>query len=647
MDRKAWIVIVLCCLALAVNLYYSSKNQEALQEREREALAQREAEPQTGESEAGQKVPSVQAPVDGDDSENLAESGKVAEPVPLVEEKISKISVGEAVFCFTNFGGGIKRIDMDRQFAVQDKVNLVSLNQNDPQPIGRLVSGVDQYLDLIYAHVAELDTPNSITFVGKTRDGLQISKTWIVEKATGGEPGSVERSASFRLQLKLVFENKGASSLNLKNYGLFAGSAEPLWKGEWDRHITLFYEKDGDYKKRRVTRFKKGKKPHFQEDAGALGFAGVSNQFFATIIAPETPYDAWIWGDRRAVQLPMVAGGGTGESIRLGMSLPDKNLIPGGDDKEALTFNLYVGPKNNLMLRESGEIHDRDYKKVMNYGIFGGISFVLNWLLNVLYSGLFSKVSDSWGWGFAIVALTIIIRGAMWPLQNKSTRAMKRMSKLQPEIKALREKYPEDPNRMNQEMMKLYRDYGINPLGGCLPLLVQIPIFFGFYIMLQYAVELRQQPFLWVEDLALPDTVANFPSAIPLLGGIGVNLLPIVMAVTMVLQMALTPKTGDKMQRRLFMMMPVVFFFFCYNFASALALYWTTSNIFAIVQMLITRRLPEPELKKKKASGKKGFVQRMHERAEAAKKSQKEMRARQMGGQGPKKPKKRGPRTGG
>ena len=156
---------------------------------------------------------------------------------------------------------------------------------------------------------------------------------------------------------------------------------------------------------------------------------------------------------------------------------------------------------------------------------------------------------------------------------------MKRMSKLQPEIKALREKYPEDPNRMNQEMMKLYRDYGINPLGGCLPLLVQIPILFGLYSRLQYAVELRQQPFLWVEDLALPDTVANFPSAIPLLGGIGVNLLPIVMAVTMVLQMALTPKTGDKMQRRLFMMMPVVFFFFCYNFASSHKRKMPTSNI--------------------------------------------------------------------
>ncbi len=147
-------------------------------------------------------------------------------------------------------------------------------------------------------------------------------------------------------------------------------------------------------------------------------------------------------------------------------------------------------------------------------------------------------------------------------------------------------------------------------------------------------------------DLSLPDTLFYMPFSLPFLGN-GFNLLPIVMAVTMVLQMALTPKTGDKLQRRLFMLMPVIFFFFCYNFASALALYWTTSNIFAIVQMLITRRLPEPELNKKKASNRKGFFQRMQERAEAAQKAQKEMRARQMGGGDPSKPKKRRPRTGG
>ena len=626
MDRKAWIVIVLCCLGLAVNLHFSGKNRETLLEQERERKAAKQAQA----AEEKQKVPEG----DSEDEEPEEPSLTPLEPEPVVEEETPILISGDVVYTFTTFGGGIKHAEFSGQYAVQDKENLVSLNKGEPHPVGRLTRGVDEYLDIVYRHEKERDTPNSISFIGQMKGGLIIRKRWTLEEdEVAGQ--------SYRLKLELEFENHGEGPVKLSDYGLFAGSAAPLWKGEWDRHITLFYQKDGDYKKRRVLKFKKGKKPPFRGDGGILGFAGVSNQFFATIIEPETAYDAWVWGDRRAVQLPEIAGGGSGEAIRMGMSLPEETLSVKGDNKESLTFNLYLGPKDNLLLRKIGE----DYGEVMNYGMFGWISFVLSWLLNVLFSGLFSKMFDAWGWGFAIVTLTIIIRAVMWPLQNKSTRAMKRMSKLQPEMKELREKYADDPGRMNQEMMKMYREYGINPLGGCLPLLVQIPIFFGFYIMLQYAVELRQQSFLWVEDLALPDTVATLPFSLPFLGD-GVNLLPTVMAVTMVLQMALTPKTGDKMQRRLFMMMPIIFFFFCYNFASALALYWTTSNIFAIVQMLITRRLPEPELKKKGVK-KKGFFQRLQERAEMAQKTQKEMRAKQMGGPGPKKPKKRGPRTGG
>ncbi len=628
MDRKAWIVIVLCCLGLAVNLYFSGKNRETLLEQERE---RKEAE-QAQAAEEKEKGP------EGDPQSEETEEPLVTplepEPDPVVEEETPILRSGDVVYTFTTFGGGIKHAEISGQYAVKDKENLVSLNKDEPQPVGRLTSGVDEYLDIVYRHEKERDTSNSISFIGQTKGGLIIRKRWTLEE-------NEVAGQSYRLKLDLEFENHGENPVQLSDYGLFAGSAAPLWKGEWDRHITLFYQKDGDYKKRRVLKFKKGKKPPFRGDGGILGFAGVSNQFFATIIEPETAYDAWIWGNRRAVQLPKIAGGGSGEAIRMGMSLPEETLSVKGDNKESLTFNLYLGPKDNLLLRKIGE----DYGEVMNYGIFGGISYVLSWLLNGLFSGLFSKMFDAWGWGFAIVTLTIIIRAVMWPLQNKSTRAMKRMSKLQPEMKELREKYADDPGRMNQEMMKMYREYGINPLGGCLPLLVQIPIFFGFYIMLQYAVELRQQSFLWVEDLALPDTVHTLRFSLPFLGD-GVNLLPTVMAVTMVLQMALTPKTGDKMQRRLFMMMPIIFFFFCYNFASALALYWTTSNIFAIVQMLITRRLPEPELKKK-GGKKKGFFQRLQERAEVAQKTQKEMRAKQMGGPGPKKPKKRGPRTGG
>ena len=641
MDRKAWIVIVLCCLGLAVNFYYGSKNRESLLERERE---RKQAEPGGSQKEKGPGEKAPEEKVRPTDSGDPATDRPEDRPEVAVEEKTFTLSTADMVITFTNLGGGIKHVAMTGQYAVKDRENLVGLNQEGDQPIGRLTTGVDEYLDLVYEHVEELDTPRSITFAAQAPNGLKIAKIWTIEEAGEQEDESGAEHPQHELTLELDFENRGESPVNLNDYGLFAGSAAPLWEGEWGRHITLFYYKNGDYKKRRVIKFKKGKKPAFREDAGILGFAGVSNQFFATIIAPEEPYDAWVWGNRREIDIPKAGGGGTGEAILMGMSLPEETLSAKGkgDDKESLTYNLYLGPKNNLLLRQTGE----DYGEVMNYGMFGWISFVLNWLLDKLFKLFVSfNLTDSWGWGYAIVALTIIIRAAMWPLQNKSTRAMKRMSKLQPEMKELREKYADDPGRMNQEMMKMYREYGINPLGGCLPLLVQIPIFFGFYIMLQYAVELRQQPFLWVEDLALPDTVATLPFSLPFLGD-GVNLLPIVMAVTMVLQMALTPKTGDKMQRRLFMLMPIIFFFFCYNFASALALYWTTSNIFAIVQMLITRRLPEPELKKKGVK-KKGFFQRLQERAEAAQKAQKEMRASQMGGPGPKKPKKRGPRTGG
>jgi YidC/Oxa1 family membrane protein insertase len=144
---------------------------------------------------------------------------------------------------------------------------------------------------------------------------------------------------------------------------------------------------------------------------------------------------------------------------------------------------------------------------------------------------------------------------------------------------------------MNTELMKLYKDYKINPLSGCLPMLIQIPIFLGFYSMLGVAVELRNSSFLWVHDLSQPDTVAhifNFP----------INVLPLCMAVTMFIQMAIQPKTGDPAQQKIFMFMPLIFVYFCYNFASALALYWTVQNLFSIVQLYMTRNQAAPVLVK-------------------------------------------------
>jgi YidC/Oxa1 family membrane protein insertase len=252
-----------------------------------------------------------------------------------------------------------------------------------------------------------------------------------------------------------------------------------------------------------------------------------------------------------------------------------------------------------------------------------------------------AKVSGKWSWGLAVVVLTILLRTAIWPLYNRSNRTMKRMSKLKPEIDKLKEKYPDDPQKMNQEMMKLYRTYGVNPLGGCLPMFAQLPIFFGFYSMLLHAVEMRGQEFLWVNDLSQPDTIGH-------LLGLSINPLPIVMAITSFAQMAMMPNTGgDKTQMMIIKLMPFMFLFICYNFASALALYWTVSNVFSIGQTWLSNRLPEPELKAKAGGGGKSFVERMAERADAHQKM------RQATGRvvdpkddaGPSK--KRPPRTGG
>ena len=149
---------------------------------------------------------------------------------------------------------------------------------------------------------------------------------------------------------------------------------------------------------------------------------------------------------------------------------------------------------------------------------------------------------------------------------------------------------------------------------------IQLPVFLAFYRMLWSAVELRHENFLWVHDLAMPDTVY----VLSILGGqYDVNPLPILMGITSFIQIAITPKTGDKTQQMIFMFMPLMFIFICYNFASALALYWTTSNAFSILQTWLMNKMPEPELIKKSASGKKGMMQRLQDKAEAAQEDRK------------------------
>jgi len=255
----------------------------------------------------------------------------------------------------------------------------------------------------------------------------------------------------------------------------------------------------------------------------------------------------------------------------------------------ANSFILYAGPKeyDRLKALNVGLEH------IVDFGFFSVIARPLFWILKQFY-----KIFGNYGW--AIVLLTVFIRIPFIPLVNKSQKAMKKLQDLQPRMAEVKEKYKKDPQRMQREMMELYKKHKVNPLGGCLPILLQLPVFFALYKVLMTTIELRGAPFvLWIKDLSSPDVLfGHFPSWFPLIGGSALGPLPLLMGITMVIQQKLTPSSMDPTQQKLMMFMPIVFIFIFLNFASGLVLYWLMNNVLSIAQQLYVNR----KLKLKEAS---------------------------------------------
>ena len=620
MDRKAWIVVTICSILLVFNIMSGRKNAAE--------LAEREAEEEKAKKEAAAKAPEEPIGV-------LEASDKPPAPEVTGKDEPHDFLTPEASFRLSTLEGGIKNIEFLNEQSVHDPALKVKMNDLGVNRIGALTTINGDVLDKPF-YSAKDAGDDSITYIGTTSNNLGVKKIW---SKVGDSAGS-----NYRLNLRLELTNLGDTAVDLGDMAIAAGSAAPVFEGERANYLTFFWQEDGEFDSESGTWFEGGffskeKSEYRETKENKVQYSGVENQFFATIVSPKDPYPATVRVSPKKITLkPPRAKDEKGATLLNNyLSLPNETLA--GKSTKVVEFDIFVGPKNNFLIRSL----DGNKAEVMDYGFFGWISNILNWTLNKL-SALFGGEGNDWSWGWAVVVLTLIIRTLMWPLHAKSTRTMKRMSKLQPKMAKLKEKYADDPNKMNQETMKLYREFGVNPMGGCLPMLLQIPIFFGFFTMLQYAVELRNEPFLWwVTDLSQPDTVTYVM-------GLPINPLPFLMAITMVLQMKVTPKTGDKMQQRIFMLMPLIFFFFCYNFASALALYWTTQNIFSIAQTWFMQKMPEPELKTNKKAGKKSWMQKLAEKAELAQKAREAGQGRPGagGGQQQQRPKKpRGPKTGG
>jgi YidC/Oxa1 family membrane protein insertase len=258
---------------------------------------------------------------------------------------------------------------------------------------------------------------------------------------------------------------------------------------------------------------------------------------------------------------------------------PEKAIQPG--TQYTYNYQLYMGPKSMQELKQVGN----DLDKLIDFGWFDFIAKPCVWLMNVFY-GVIPN------YGVAIIILTILVKILLWPLGAKSYKSMSEMKKIQPLMKEIREKYKNDKKKMNQEVMGLYRTYKINPLGGCLPMVVQLPVFFALYRMLYEAIELRHAHFfLWIDDLSAPDRLFHFGFSIPFMEPpYGIPVLTLVMGASMLLQQKMSPPMGDATQAKMMMFMPLVFTVIFINFSSGLVLYWLTNNILSIAQQYYTQK---------------------------------------------------------
>ena len=236
------------------------------------------------------------------------------------------------------------------------------------------------------------------------------------------------------------------------------------------------------------------------------------------------------------------------------------------------SYTLYLGPKETEALNAVDPALDR----AIDYGWSHFIASPLIALLRLLYD-------VNGNYGAAIILLTVLVKLVFFPLSNKSFKSMSAMKKLQPQMERLREQYKDDKQKLNQEMMELYKRYHVNPLGGCLPMVVQMPVFIGLYQGLLYAIELRQAPFVgWITDLSQPDRFGVL--AIPFVDPPGIPVLTLLMGGSMIVQQMMTPMAGDPMQQKMMMLMPVVFTIMFVNFPAGLVLYWLINNILTIAQ---------------------------------------------------------------
>lgn len=493
-------------------------------------------------------------------------------------------------FTFTSHGGGVKELeflnypeDVSRHVRRRSATNdFASLNEHGAVPVltvsGNEILQGDGVYDL--SQVAD-----GVRAEKQLTNGLRIVKNF-------------RPSTNYLVVTSVRFENTSSAPLALPAQEVAVGTATPLGPSDTGMNVGLMWHNgarnttvsDAWFANRTLMCFPGTPRTLYREGQSNVVWAAAHNQFFGLVAMPTTPAQEVIARQILLPKFPVPADAASsrpapdpkGYAISLGY--PAVILAPGQAIERQIIF--FAGPKEYRTLSRIADRFKNSVDDVMGFnqppfysiGAFFGKALLLsmNWLHH----------SFGLGYGLAIIAITVIIKLMFWPLTAASTRSMKRMAQFQPQMAAIREKYKDDPAKMNKKTMEFMRENKINPLGGCLPMLLQMPVFFGFFSMIRSAIELRGASFLWVADLSQPDTLFYLPGI-----GFPVNPLPLVMGVTMLWQARLTPAspTMDPVQQKMMKYMPLMFMVFLYNFSAGLTLYWTVQNLLTILQTKLTR----------------------------------------------------------
>jgi len=340
--------------------------------------------------------------------------------------------------------------------------------------------------------------------------------------------------------------------------------------------------------------------------SGVFDWVGIRNKYFVITILPlQKDPDGLLElkGEKRALR-----NGGVIDKYSVSISKNINNFAYAND-----AYKFYFGPIEYNTLKA----HHPTMTSIVDFGSFLGLTFIIRpiaeYLMLPLLKFLHSFIPN---YGIVIIIFSLIIKILLHPLTKQSMNSMKKMQLLQPMMNEIREKYKDDPQKMNQEVMKLYRTYGINPAGGCLPILLQMPILIALYGLFRATIELRQQPFtLWIKDLSVPDTIVHLPFRLPIFMIDEISGLALLLGLTMFIQQKMT--VTDPRQKALVYIMPILLTLLFNSFPSGLNLYYFMFNLFSIAQQYYMNKFSKPiELKPVDRKSKKGFMQRLMEQAE-------------------------------